>query len=113
VVWKALAAALESGADGDFLQITADLFPGQFLPRFWEKVELILTECGLLQQGRLTESPGDNKVKLPERCSASCTYCETQNLRVTSEKFQQLMLQGSLEAIASALDNITIKGLKL
>jgi single-stranded-DNA-specific exonuclease len=112
-IWKALMTAPGSGAAVDFRQIAADLFPDQTLPRFWEKVELIFTECGVLQQGRLTEPLGNDKAKLPERCSLSRTYCETQSVRAASEELQQLLLQGSLETVAFLLDNYSCEGPKL
>ncbi len=108
-IWEALTAALGSGDAGDLSRIKADLFPHQTLPRFWEKAELILTECGLLQQGHLTAPAGKGRSKLPEQCSLSRIYSETQSLRAASEDLQQLMLKGSLEAIAATFHNLSLR----
>ncbi len=108
-IWEALIKALESGNAGDLSRIKADLFPYQTLPRFWEKAELIFTECGLLQQGRLTEPAGKESSKLPEQCSRSLTYSETQNLRAASEEFQQFLLNGSLEEVAASLHYLSLR----
>jgi len=97
-----------SGDAGDLSRIQASLFSYQTLPRFWEKAELIFTECGLLQQGRLLDPAGKKSSKKTEQFSNSRTYAETQYLRSTSEGFQQLLLDGSLEEVATALHNLSL-----
>jgi len=106
---EALTAASGSADAGDLSRIKASLFSYQTLPRFWEKAELIFTECGLLQQGRLAELAGKDRSELPEQCALSRTYSETQNLRATSEEFQQLLLNGSLEEVAASLHNLSLR----
>ena len=109
VIWQALTAASGSADAGDLSRIKDGLFSYQTLPRFWEKAELIFTECGLLQQGRLAELAGKDRSVLPEQCFLSLTYSETQNLRAISEEFQQLLLNGSLEEVAASLHNLSLR----
>ncbi len=106
-ILKALVTVIESGAVGELSKIKNDIFPYRALPRFWEKAELIFTECGLMRHGRLVEPAGIGCSEQAELYSRSRAYSETCNTRAASESFQLQLLNGTLDAIADSLRKLS------
>lgn len=102
-IWEALCAGISVFDFKDLPGSKNSLFPYEPLTRFWEKAELIFSECGLLQKGQPKASADCVGLKLPELFTLSPTFLESRHLREASEMFQQFFLTGSLEELAAAL----------
>ncbi len=76
--------------------------------KFWIRVKKIFSEIKLLENGCLSAE----KVKImnswPECLDQSPTYSETRALLDSSESFQRLLLDGSLEEIAAHLEDLRV-----
>lgn len=99
MIWQALAAAEEVDQAFEFRAIS-QIFPYAPFDRFWEKAELIFAECGLYQDKKIKAPATGVNFNFHELLKRSETYGEASQLRLASEKFQELLLSGSLEEIA-------------
>jgi hypothetical protein len=75
-------------------------------PTFWERVEKIFTETGLLQKGYLQQDTTEPEKNWSVLLQSAPTYISVLKTWEDCEKFQQKMIKGSLEEIASHLDHL-------
>jgi hypothetical protein len=76
------------------------------VPTFWKRVESIFAEIGLLKEGYLQQNPDQPGIKWPVLLQSSPTYLSVRKTWEECEKFQQDLIKGSLEEIASHLDHL-------
>jgi hypothetical protein len=72
-------------------------------PTFWERVEKIFAETGLLLEGYLRQDPNEPEKDWPVLLQSAPTYLSVRETWEDCEKFQQNLIKGSLEEIASHL----------
>lgn len=75
-------------------------------PTFWKRVENIFAEIGLLKEGYLQQDPDQPGINWPVLLQSSPTYLSVRKTWEECEKFQQDLIKGSLEDIASHLDHL-------
>jgi single-stranded-DNA-specific exonuclease len=73
-------------------------------PTFWERVEKIFAETGLLREGCLDKDPDQPEKDLSVLLQSAPTYRSVRETWEDCEKFQQNLINGSLEEIASHLN---------
>ncbi len=74
---------------------------------FWERVETILTEISLLKNGRLSADSTAIMKNWPECLEHSPTYSSTRELIESCERFQKLLLGGSLQEVTVFFDHLS------
>ncbi|MDW7738692.1 MAG: single-stranded-DNA-specific exonuclease RecJ [Bacillota bacterium] len=70
---------------------------------FWERVEKIFIEIGVLKDGFVNPDPAGLLTGLSEKLKDSPTYLSTEELRKECRRFQDVLLNGSLKEAASVL----------
>jgi hypothetical protein len=75
-------------------------------PTFWERVEKIFTETGLLREGYLHQDPSEPEKNWSVLLQSAPTYLSVRETWEDCEKFQQNLIKGSLEEIASHLHHL-------
>ncbi len=74
---------------------------------YWERVESILIEISMLKDGHLSSDSAAIMKTWPECLEHSPTYCSTRDLIESCERFQVLLLGGSLEEVMACFDHLS------
>ncbi len=106
-IMTALTESRAGGRETRFPGSAADKFEITPAPGFWARAEKIFTEIGLLQDGFLSPAGLPAGERWPQLLNTSSTYLASAELRESCERFQQLLLEGPLEEIASYLHDLT------
>lgn len=106
-IYTALNSAAENAADSSFPDSVCGLLDFKPGSGFWDRVANIFTEIGVLKDNRLVLPWQPPEGSLTACLETSAAYREARELRDNCEQFQEVLLEGNLEEIATHLISLT------